>query len=238
MRMRGDNMRCAKCGAPGCCVDMQGTVLCRRCLSESIKGRVVRWIRKASPRPRDDLILAVRNDLQSTAAVKLVYAVERAFDVTIQVLEIGDQPTLEELVGALHFNYTFVDADYNTYTEFRLRVLEHLPPRFSDPLVVLPDALEDLVAYALGEVFLGKLRGLTLDAAFRVAYPLAAVSLREIAQAFPARLSNAPKLYSLSSARKIVEWALLSSPTLCNSTVQSLLNVASAIKSREKYKTP
>ena len=219
-------MRCERCGAPACCFDVYGARLCRRCLLSSIMDRALRWLRKASPRRRDEMILALRGDPQSGAALRIVQSLERGFDVRIAVLEVGRRPIHRPSAEALGLDYAFVRAAPSTYTEFRVLLGRFTPHRFADALLILPDSLEDLAAYALGEVFLGDLRGLSLDAALRVAYPLAAVSLRELLQAFPGELGGAPELYSASRARGLVEWIMMSSPTLCHSTVTALLTLA------------
>lgn len=230
-------MTCERCGRLACCLSVHGTALCRRCLITSISDRLLHWLRRASPNPGDELVLACRGDPQSHAALRLLYEVERRYGARICVLEVGEQPTLRKTSGALGVTYTFMQASCGTYTDFRLALSRHLD-RCRGSLTVLPDTLEDLVAYALSEVFLGNLKGLALDASYRVAYVLGAVSLRELLQAFPGELTGTPELYERSPAREIVDWMLLSSPTLCYSTVHALLEVARALKLEKNIKPP
>lgn len=228
---------CERCGKRACCVDMYGTPLCSRCLRESVKAKALRWLRMASPRPKDSILLVSRGDIQSFAALKIVYDVERNYDVTFLVLEVGSQQALQSLCEALGLDYTFARASYETYTGFRLSLIPCLSAH-KEALVALPDTIEDLAAYALGEVFLGRYEGLELEARYRVAYPLGAVSLKELYQLFPGELAGTPFLFESSRAREVVEWAMRISPTLCNSTVRALLEVIEALSGSKIFKQP
>lgn len=218
---------CVRCGRRACCVDMYSASLCSGCLKRSVNDRVLRWLRKASPRPKDSIILVSRGDAQSIAALKLVSSTEKDYDTTIRVLEISERPVLRSECGAYDIEYAYIEASYETYTAFRLTGQQYLNV-YEGALVALPDTIEDLTAYALGEVFLGDRRGIELDARHRVAYPLGAVSLRELHQLFPGELQGASPLFKRARARGIVEWAMRSSPTLFNSTVRALLETIKA----------
>lgn len=202
-----------------------------------MRTRVLRWLRMASPRPKDSVLLVSRGDAQSIAALKLVREVEKSYDVALHVLEVGAQPALQSLCEALELDYTFVGASYGTYTGFRSSLIPLLRA-YEEALVALPDTIEDLAAYALGEVFLGLCEGLKLEERYRVAYPLGAVSLKELYQLFPGELKGTPFLLESSRAREVVEWALRSSPTLCNSIVQALLEVTEALSGSKVFKQP
>jgi len=217
-------------------VDMYGAALCQGCLKRSVVGRVLRWLRMASPHPRDSILLVGRSDAQSLAALELVTSVEKGYDVTIRVIEVGARPVLQGRCTTLKLDYEFYEANYETYTGFRLSVLPHISG-YKDALVVLPDTVEDLAAYALGEVFLGDRRGIKLDTQYRVAYPLGAVSFSELFQLFPSAAREGRILFERSRAREVVEWALLSSPTLCNATVSALLGLTKVLNGSKIFKS-
>ncbi|MEM1907759.1 MAG: hypothetical protein QXT79_00095 [Thermofilaceae archaeon] len=198
-------------------------------------GRVLRWIRMASPHPRENILLVGRGDAQSLAALELVTSVEKGYDASIRVIEVGARPALQGRCTTLNLDYEFYKADYETYTGFRLSALPYISG-YKDALVVLPDTVEDLAAYALGEVFLGDRRGTKLDSHYRVAYPLGAVSFRELFQLFPSVAREGRTLFERSRAREVVEWALLSSPTLCNATVRALLELNKVLNGSKIFK--
>ncbi|MEM4530375.1 MAG: hypothetical protein QXY39_00715 [Thermofilaceae archaeon] len=198
-------------------------------------GRVLRWIRMASPHPRENILLVGRGDAQSLAALELVTSVEKGYDASIRVIEVGARPALQGRCTTLNLDYEFYKADYETYTGFRLSALPYISG-YKDALVVLPDTVEDLAAYALGEVFLGDRRGTKLDSQYRVAYPLGAVSFRELFQLFPSVAREGRTLFERSRAREVVEWALLSSPTLCNATVRALLELNKVLNGSKIFK--
>ncbi|MEM1847746.1 MAG: hypothetical protein QXH70_01300 [Thermofilaceae archaeon] len=198
-------------------------------------GRVLRWIRMASPHPRENILLVGRGDAQSLAALELVTSVEKGYDASIRVIEVGARPALQGRCTTLNLDYEFYKADYETYTGFRLSALPYISG-YKDALVVLPDTVEDLAAYALGEVFLGDRRGTKLDSQYRVAYPLGAVSFRELFQLFPPLAREGRTLFERSRAREVVEWALLSSPTLCNATVRALLELNKVLNGSKIFK--
>lgn len=148
----------------------------------SIEKRFRRGLREAKPRPDDSVVLVARPDSQSLLALKLLAKIERKFPrAKLSVVEVAPPsttPALKAPCRELGVGYGAVTSEGYAYTDLRRAALLALKP--DDPLLVLPDTAEDLAAYLLGEVALGAVEGLELDARFRVAYPLARVSVREL----------------------------------------------------------
>ncbi|MCX8180209.1 MAG: hypothetical protein N3E41_02345 [Thermofilaceae archaeon] len=197
----------------------------------------MQWLRKGGPRRIDNFVVGGRGDLPSRVLVALLEEVERNYDVTISVVEINAEPTLNNFCYEKGLKYTFVKAYPTTYTEYRLMLTQTLNQVGDDPLVVMPDTSEDLIAYTIGEVLQGNLKGLSIDISSRVAYPFAAVSLKTIAVLFPHNIGNISFLYTVSPVRELAEDLLLSIPTFSFSVIKTLFAIIQAIKQEKDIKT-
>lgn len=231
-------MRCAKCMRPAVHVDhVQEIPLCELCTSTLVKKRFLQWLRKGGPRRVDNFVVGSRGDHPSRVLVTLLEEVERNYDVTVSVIEICAEPKLNTFCHEKGLKYTFLKANPATYTEFRLALTQTLSQIKGSPLIVMPDTSEDLVVYTIGEVLQGNLEGLSLDASFRVAYPLAAVDLKTITALFPYDIGKISPLYMTSPVRELVEDLLLSIPTFSFSVVNTLFAIIQAIKQEKDIKT-
>jgi|GEM_PF-874667 hypothetical protein len=225
--------RCARCGKLAVCEAASGEWLCERCLALSIRQRFLAWLRKSKPRPSDSFVVAYRGDLQSYAAATLLQEVEKEYGSNIEVLEIGLEPSFSNTYGHLFSGYKFAKREWKTYTEFRLNICSVLPGDTFESVIVLPDTLEDIAAYTLGEVLLGDTRGLSLEARFRVAYPLAAVSIRELLTIFPHLSSKLVRVYGHSGVKDTLKEISLSIPTIHFSLLSSFVELTSALKRKK-----
>ena len=172
--------------------------------------------------------MVCRGDGQSIHSLKLLLEIEEKYPVSIEVIEIGDKPICKELVTRKELKYTYYPASLQSYTYYRLSIAEAVSNR-PEAFIVMPDTLEDLAAYVLNEVLLGKLQGLLLDAKYRTAYPQSHISIKAIA-ALGYQPSKPPsEVWSLLSRLE------RSTPTILYSTVKTLSTLT--LKIREKYKT-
>ncbi len=225
--------RCARCGKLAVCEAASGEWLCERCLALSVRQRFLAWLRKSKPRPRDNFVVAYRGDLQSYAAATLLREVEKEYGSNVEVLEIGLEPSFSDVQRRLFAGYRFVKRTWRTYTEFRLNLCRIIPGETFESVIVLPDTLEDVAAYILGEVLLGDTRGLNLEARFRVAYPLAAVSIRELLVLFPHLSSRLSGVYAYPGVRDALKEISLSIPTIHFSLLSSFVELTSALKRKK-----
>ncbi len=234
--MLGLALRCARCGKPAVIELPSGEQLCERCLALSLRQRFLTWLRKCKPRPTDSFVIAYRGDAQSYVAVKLLHEVEKRYGSKIEVFEVGPEPTFARVRDLPVPVRGFVKAEWRTYTEFRLELVRALSRLHIDSVVVLPDTLEDVAAYTLGEVLLGDLRGLSLDLEYRVAYPLAAVSVRELQIAF----SDVPAQWAVfqqnDHASSLLRDLSVSAPTVYFSVLSSFVELTSALKRKKGIK--
>lgn len=194
-----------------------------------VRERFVKWLRRARPRRDDKLLVLARGDVQSFATVSLLFDVERDYETRIEVLEISPDPVCREVCGQLGLSHTAIAAEWRSYTELRLAAVESLRERPKDYLLVMPDTVEDIALYLVGEVVLGDVRGLELDAKFRVAYPLASVSVRDLARVYPHLCGKLPRAFTSSTARELLEELALSTPTLYYSAVSSYFSILKAL---------
>lgn len=228
--------RCARCGKLAAIESPSGERLCERCLASSVRQRFLVWLRKCKPRPSDSFIVAYRGDAQSYIAAMLLYEVEKGYGSKVEVIEVGPELTFARACGLPIPLRDFVKAEWRTYTEFRLALSNALSRLRVDSVVVLPDALEDIAAYTLGEVLLGDIRGLSLDLKYRVAYPLAAVSLKELQIAFPGvpiRWMVSLQNYRVNSLLKELS---VSTPTVYFSVLSSFVEITGALKRKKGIK--
>lgn len=225
--------RCARCGKLAVCEAASGEWLCERCLALSVQRRFLAWLRKCKPRPHDSFVVVYRGDLQSYAATTLLCKVEMEYGSNIEVLEIGPEPTFSSVGKHQVTGYKFVEARWSSYTEFRSLLCDVLSGIEVEPVIVLPDTLEDIAAYTLGEVLLGDTRGLSLEARFRVAHPLAAVSLRELLAMFPHFRLKGIGIYENSRGGHILREISVSIPTIHFSLLSSFVELTSALKQKK-----
>jgi len=198
-----------------------------------VRKRFLAWLRKSKPRPRDSFVVAYRGDLQSYATATLLHEVEKNYGSNVEVLEIGLEPSLSDTYGHSFSRYKFVKREWRAYTEFRLNLCSALPRETFESVIVLPDTLEDIAAYTLGEVLLGDTRGLNLEAWFRVAYPLAAVSIRELQAMFPHLSSKLVRVYGHTEVKYTLKEISLSIPTIYFSLFSSFAELTSALKRKK-----
>ena len=225
--------RCVRCGKPAVCEAASGEWLCERCLASSVRHRFLAWLRKSKPRPRDSFVVAYRGDLQSYATATLLHEVEKNYGSNVEVLEIGLESSLSDTYWHSFSRYKFVKREWKTYTEFRLNLCSVLPRETFESVIVLPDTMEDIAAYTLGEVLLGDTRGLNLEARFRVAYPLAAVSIRELQAMFPHLSSKLARVYGHTEVKYTLKEISLSIPTIYFSLLSSFVELTSALKRKK-----
>lgn len=223
---------CHKCGRHAEYLDVEsGRWLCAKCIASIVEYKFLRGIRLAKPRRGDNLVMVCRGDLQSYYALKTLIKVEKAYEVTIEAIELAPQPLCEELCEEEGIKYCFEEAKHDTYTDFRLAVLARLRGA-RDPLLVMPDALEDLAVYAMSEVWLGDLRGLLLDMLFRVSYPLSGVSVKALALLEPRLAARLPPAYLLASSRELLEELSRSTPSLPYSAVEALFELTAKLRKK------
>ncbi len=198
-------MRCAKCGKRAEYTDpATGDALCASCLKTTVRRRFLKGLRRASPRRDDRILIACRADAQSLFTVKTTVDVEKNYPVNLEVIELAKAPLCSDLCEEVNISYRFIKTGYETYTGFRLALLNEVK-QHEDALVVMPDVLEDIAAYFLGEVLLGDVRGLSLDSEFRVAYPLASLSYGTLAFLEPELAGRFSSLYLNSRAKVLLE---------------------------------
>jgi len=198
-----------------------------------VRKRFLAWLRKSKPRPRDSFVVAYRGDLQSYATATLLHEVEKNYGSNVEVLEIGLEPSFSDVQRRLFAGYRFVKRTWRTYTEFRLNLCRIIPGETFESVIVLPDTLEDIAAYTLGEVLLGDTRGLNLEAWFRVAYPLAAVSIGELQAMFPHLSSKLVRVYGHTEVKYTLKEISLSIPTIYFSLFSSFAELTSALKRKK-----
>lgn len=228
--------RCARCGRPAVIELASGERLCERCLASSVRQRFLAWLRKPKLRPSDSFLLVYRGDAQSCITAKLLYEVEREYGSKIEVIEVGPEPSFARACGLPVPVREFVRAEWRTYTELRLGLVKALSRLRVGSVVVMPDALEDIAAYTLGEVLLGEIEGLSLDLEYRVAYPLAAVSLKEVQLAFP----DLPAKWGFPTLNRhasgLLQELSVSTPTVYFSLLSSFVELTSALKRKKGIK--
>jgi len=231
-------LRCSRCGRPAIYFDhMAGRSLCVTCLSRSLEQRFRRSLREAKPRRNDVLVLVGRGDLASLHALKLLLKVEEGYPTTVKVLEVSSKPICKDLCEERGVAYSFHEVTANSYTRLRLQVLRLVEEYgLQQALLVMPDTVEDLALYAMGEVWLGDLRGLILDLKLRTAYPQSKISLKAIAAIMLSR-GSAPRailqLPQTSKAKYLISDMEKNTPSLLFSASEALLKLLREM--REKH---
>lgn len=225
-------MRCAKCGRHAEYTNpATGDTLCVSCLKTTVRRRFLKGLRRASPRRDDRILIACRADAQSLFTVKTTVDVERNYPVNLEVIELAKTPLCSDLCKEVSIDYKFIRIDYETYTDFRLALLNEVR-RHGDVLVVMPDVLEDIAAYFLGEVLLGDIRGLSLDSEFRVAYPLSSLNYGTLAFLEPELVGKLSSLYCNSRAKALLEELDKHHPTLSFSSAKMFFKLVDALRAQ------
>ncbi|MEM1509097.1 MAG: hypothetical protein QW291_04435 [Thermofilaceae archaeon] len=224
-------MHCAKCGKRAEHIDpATGDTLCINCLQTTVKRRFLKGLRRANPRRDDKVIIACRADTQSLFTLKTMIEVEKNYPVSLEVIELAKIPFCLDFCKKTNINYKFIEADYKTYTGFRLALTDKINQQRNDVLIVMPDVLEDIAAYFLGEVLLGDIRGLSLDASFRVAYPSAFLSYRTLAFLEPELIGSLSSLYLNSGAKVLLEEFARYHSTLVFSSVKMFYKLVNILR--------
>lgn len=223
-------MRCVKCGKRAEYADpATGDTLCISCLQTTVRKRFLKGLRRANPCRDDKIVIACRADTQSLFTLKTIVEVERNYPVSLEAIELAKTPFCFDFCEKTNIDYRFIEADYETYTGFRLALTDKIGQR-DDVFIVMPDVLEDIAAYFLGEVLLGDVRGLSLDARFRVAYPSASLSYRTLAFLEPELIGSFSSLYLNSRAKILLEEFVRCHSTLSFSSVKMFYKLVSILR--------